>query len=39
MALGDRYWSALRKRIFELLRHDAAVSLRERVPLFPMAEV
>jgi fumarylacetoacetase len=39
MALGDRYWSALRKRIFELLRHDAAVSLRELVPLFPMAEV
>jgi fumarylacetoacetase len=39
MALGDRYWSALRKRIFELLRRDAADSLRERVPLFPMAEV
>jgi fumarylacetoacetase len=39
MALGDRYWSALRKRIFELLRHDASASLRKRVPLLPMAEV
>ncbi len=38
MALGDRYWSALRKRIFHLLRHDASVD-RERVPLFPMANV
>jgi fumarylacetoacetase len=39
MALGERYWSALRKRIFELLCHDAAVGLRERAPLLPMAEV
>jgi fumarylacetoacetase len=39
MALGNQHWSALRRRIFELLRHDASVSLRERVPLCPMAEV
>jgi fumarylacetoacetase len=39
MALGDRHWSALRRRIFELLRHDAPAGLREGVPLLPMAEV
>jgi fumarylacetoacetase len=27
MALGDRYWSALRKRIFELLRHDVSAGV------------
>ncbi len=38
MALGERYWSALRRQIFRLLRHDAAVD-RDRVPLLRMAEV
>jgi fumarylacetoacetase len=38
MALGERHWSALRRSIFHLLRHDASLD-RERVPLVPMAEV
>jgi fumarylacetoacetase len=39
MALGSRHWSALRRRIFHLLRHDAHAGVRERVPLLGMAEV
>jgi fumarylacetoacetase len=38
MALGEQYWSALRRQIFHLLAHDNS-GARKRVPLFPMAEV
>ncbi|MGA2991162.1 MAG: fumarylacetoacetase [Candidatus Korobacteraceae bacterium] len=39
LALGPRCWTALRKRLFEVLRHDAAPESRQRVRLLPMSEV
>jgi fumarylacetoacetase len=38
MMLGEQHWSALRRSIFHLLRHDSSVD-RERVPLYPMTDV
>lgn len=38
MALGERHWSALRRRIFTLLCDDTSPALRQRVPLVPMNE-
>ena len=37
MAMGHKHWSALRKRIFELLRHDAPAAVRHKLQLQPMA--
>ncbi len=38
MALGEQHWSALRRSLFHLLRHDSPTD-HDRVPLLAMAEV
>ncbi len=38
MELGPRYWAALRKQLFQALRHDAASELQQRVRLLPMRD-
>ena len=39
MELGPRYWTALRKQLFQALRHDATSELQTHVRLLPMSEV
>ncbi len=39
LALGPRCWTALRRRLFEVLRQEAALEDRQRVRLLPMRDV